>query len=228
VPKARTIAIDGPASSGKTTIGSALARRLGYAFLDTGMVYRAATLGALLAGVSIHDEEALVELLDRLRIEVRPAAVDDGRASTVLLNGEDVTWALRDKAVDDSVSPVSAHPRVRQRLLEVQRSVAAQGPVVMVGRDIGTVVLPEADLKIYLDASPEERARRRYRELLNRGVGADYDEVLHNVLERDSIDSGRAAAPLAQAPDAVYLDTTGMDIAEVLAVVEGLTCGCRN
>lgn len=223
--KPRTIAIDGPASSGKSTIGAALAGRLGYAFLDTGMVYRAATLAALRAGVSVQDESALVALVDCLSIGVSPPDVSDGRVTTITLNGEDVTWALREKQVDDNVSPVSAHPRVRARLLAVQRDMAALGPIVMVGRDIGTVVLPDAELKIYLDASPEERARRRHRELLQRGVQADYADVLANLRSRDKIDAGRSVAPLSQAADAYYLDTTGMDVEAVMARIEELVCG---
>ena len=166
-------------------------------------------------------------LVERLQISVSPPTVKDGRVTTITLDGEDVTWALRDKQVDDHVSPVSAHPLVRERLRGVQRSVASQGPVVMVGRDIGTVILPEADLKVYLDASVEERARRRHTELEARGVASDYSEVLANVRSRDATDSGRSVAPLAQAADAHYLDSTGMSVDQVLAHIEGLICGRR-
>ncbi len=191
------------------------------------MVYRAATLAALRAGVSVEDESALVALVDRPSIGVSPPSVSDGRVTTITLDGEDVTWALRSKPVDDNVSPVSAHPRVRERLLGVQRDMAAQGPVVMVGRDIGTVVLPDADLKIYLDASVEERALRRHRELVERGVALSYTDVLANLSSRDKIDSSRSVAPLSQAADAHYLDTTGMDVEAVIARIEELICG-RN
>ncbi|NLT41380.1 MAG: (d)CMP kinase [Anaerolineae bacterium] len=223
----RSIAIDGPAGSGKTTIGAELARRLGYAFLDTGMVYRATTLAAVRCGVSVHDEAALVALIGRVQIAVSPPAVDDGRVTTITLDGEDVTWALRERVVDDNVSPVSAHPLVRDRLLGVQRSVASQGPVVMVGRDIGTVILPGADLKVYLDASVEERARRRQAELQARGVASNYDEVLDNLRQRDAMDSGRSVAPLAQAPDAHYVDSTSLSVDSVLQHIEDLVRGCH-
>lgn len=225
MPKPSTIAIDGPAGSGKTTVGSALAQRLGYVFFDTGVVYRAATLAALRAGVSVTDEQAVLRVVEGMRLSVGPPDVPDGRTSTVTLDGEDVTWALRDREVDACVSPVSAHPTVRHRLSHLQRSVAVQGRVVVVGRDIGTVILPDADLKVYLDASPEERARRRYVELAARGGDATYEQVLENVCERDRIDSGRSVAPLRRAPDAFYLDSTGVGAEQVVEILERLICG---
>lgn len=224
MPKPRTIAIDGPAGSGKTTVGAALAERLGYTFFDTGVVYRAATLAALRAGVAVTDEQAVVRVVERMQLSVEPPHVRDGRTSTVKLNGEDVTWALRDRAVDENVSPVSAHPGVREQLRELQRRVAAQGNVVLVGRDIGTVILPDADLKVYLDASPEERARRRHAESVRRGEHMRYQEVLQNVCERDRIDSSRSVAPLCRAPDAHYVDSTGISATEVVARLERLVC----
>ncbi|MBC7225542.1 MAG: (d)CMP kinase, partial [Anaerolineae bacterium] len=171
MPLPSTIAIDGPAASGKSTIGGLLAKELGYLYLDTGVMYRAVTLEALRAGVDIADEEAVVALAHRLRIEVLPPGPEhrDGRPYTVLADGRDVTWEIRTPEVDAAVSPVSAYPGVREVLTEAQRQIGRRGRVVMVGRDIGTVVLPDADLKIYLDASPEERARRRYLERLDRG-----------------------------------------------------------
>jgi cytidylate kinase len=161
MPKPSTIAIDGPAGSGKTTVGAALAERLGYTFFDTGVVYRAATLAALRAGVSVTDEQAVIQVVEGMSLQVGPPHVHDGRTSTVTLDGEDVTWALRSREVDEGVSPVSAHPGVRERLRDLQRSVAAQGRVVVVGRDIGTVILPDADLKVYLDASPGRQRHLR-------------------------------------------------------------------
>lgn len=222
---ASTIAIDGPAGSGKTTVGAALAARYGYVLFDSGIVYRAATLAALRRGVDVTDEDALADLAAGMDVQVGPATAADGRLYTVFLDGEDVTWALREADVDANVSPVSAHPRVRQALLALQRRVAAQGRVVVVGRDIGTVVLPEADVKIYLDASPEERARRRHAELLKRGLPASYDEVLANVRLRDRIDSTRPVAPLCRASDAHYVDSSGLSVDEVVArivsIIEG-------
>lgn len=221
-----SIAIDGPAGSGKTTIGSALASRLGYLFLDTGVVYRAATLAALRAGVPIGDEVAVTRTAETMRLDVVPSAVEDGRFYTVLLDGEDVTWQLRAAEVEANVSPVSAYPGVRRALLGQQQRVARRGSVVVVGRDIGTVILPDADLKIYLDASAEERACRRYRELLDRGIVRSFDEILGNVNERDRVDSGRAVAPLRAAADAYRVDTTGVGIPEVLRRIEEIVTQC--
>jgi len=217
-----TIAIDGTVASGKSTIGKLLAERLGYTYLDTGAMYRAVTWIALQQGINIADEEVITALAESMVINITRPTVDDGRQYTVYANGEDVTWEIRRPEVDANVSPVSAYPGVRQALTEQQRRMGRQGRIVMVGRDIGTVVLPEADLKIYLDATVEERARRRHREILERGEEADYKEVLASMRRRDKIDSQREAAPLRPADDAVIIDTTELSIAEVLAEVEEL------
>ncbi len=224
-----TIAIDGPAASGKSTIGRLLARRLGYIYFDTGVMYRAVTWAALVRGVAIEDEAGVTALARRLRIDVLRPTVDDGRPYTVLADGQDVTWDLRRPEVNHGVSPVSAYPGVRAALTTQQRRIGRQGQIVMVGRDIGTVVLPDADLKIYLDAALEERARRRYREEQSLGKETDYERVLASLQRRDEIDSSRALAPLKPAHDAVVIDTTHLDIeqvmARVLALVEGLEGG---
>ena len=226
--KPSTIAIDGPAASGKSTIGELLAQRLGYLYFDTGVMYRAVTWAALARDVPIEDQAAVTALAERLRIDVVPADVDDGRQYTVRADGEDVTWAIRTPQVEGNVSPVSAYPGVRRALVVQQRRVAAEGRVVMVGRDIGTVVLPEADLKLYLDASVEERARRRWREVQARGGAADYGAVLASMRNRDRIDSNREASPLRVADGAVVIETTDMTIDQVLAqavrLVEGGAC----
>ncbi|HID88060.1 MAG TPA: (d)CMP kinase [Anaerolineae bacterium] len=214
-----TIAIDGPAASGKSTIGELLARRLGYLYFDTGCMYRAVTWVALERGIPIHDEAAITALAEELEIRITPPTAEDGRQYTVYADGQDVTWEIRRPEVDAHVSPVSAYPGVRAALTAQQRRIAQGGRVVMVGRDIGTVVLPGADLKIYLDASPEERARRRYRELLARGQEADYRAILREMRKRDTIDSQREAAPLRPAEDAVVVNTDGLSIAEVLEAV---------
>ena len=211
-----TIAIDGTAASGKSTIGGLLARRLGYLFFDTGVMYRAVTWMALKRGIDIADEEAVSALAESLHIDVVPPTVNDGRQYTVYADGEDVTWDIRRPEVDAHVSPVSAYPGVRRALTAQQRRIGLKGKVVMAGRDIGTVVLPEADLKIFLDASPEERARRRWKELRERGEEADYQQVLASIRRRDRIDSSRQYAPLRCAQDAVYVDTTHLSIEEVL------------
>ena len=225
VPRLSTIAIDGPAASGKSTIGGLLAERLDYLYLDTGAMYRAVTWAALQTGLDIADEAAISALARALNIEIARPVRDDGRQYTVLANGEDVTWQIRDPEVDRYVSAVSAYPGVRQALTEQQRRIAGQGRVVMVGRDIGTVVIPDADLKIYLDASPEVRARRRYLEILGRGEEADYESILQDMRRRDRIDSQRQVAPLRAAEDAVRVDTDNLSIAEVLRVVESLVEG---
>jgi cytidylate kinase len=220
--EARTliIAIDGPASSGKSTVGGLLAERLGYVYFDTGVMYRAVTWVALQRGVPIEDEAGVSALAEAIHIEVTRPTVDDGRQYTVLVDGRDVTWDLRRPEVDLAVSPVSAYMGVRRALTAQQRRLGLQGGVVMVGRDIGTVVLPEADLKIYLDATVEERARRRWLELRVRDPVADHGEVLEAMRRRDRIDSSRQLAPLCPAEDATILDTTGLDLEQVIARVE--------
>lgn len=218
-----TIAIDGPAASGKSTIAAALARQLGYLYFDTGVMYRAATWAALDRGLAIADEAAVTQLAESLQIDVNAPSQQDGRQYDVVCDGVDVTWAIRSPAVDANVSPVAVYPGVRSALTAQQRRIGLRGHVVMVGRDIGTVVLPEADLKIYLDASAEERARRRYAEVQARGDQAQtYNDILDNVKRRDAIDSGRATAPLKAALDAVIIDSTGLGIEDVIAQVEAL------
>jgi cytidylate kinase len=212
----KTIAIDGPAGSGKSTLGFLLAEELGYLYFDTGVMYRAVTLAAIQHGLAIEDEERIGQLANRVRIDVRPPTVNDGRASDVLLDGEDVTWAIRREAVNAAVSPVSTYAAVRAAMTAQQRRIAHENRVVMVGRDIGTVVMPDADLKIYLDASVEVRAERRYQELLARGEAADYDLVLASLQNRDRIDSGRKIAPLKPAEDAVIINADDLGIQEVL------------
>lgn len=214
-----TIAIDGPAASGKTTLAILLARILGYLYFDTGVMYRAITLAALQSGVSIDDEQACADLAEKVEIDVRPPSQQDGRTNDVCINGADRTWAIRQPEVDAHVSQVSAYPGVRQALTSKQRAIGRRGKVVMVGRDIGTVVLPEADLKIFLDASVEERARRRFVERLNRGEQVEYAEVLEAMRQRDQIDSSRDIAPLRPAEDAVILDSEGKSAEEVCAIV---------
>ncbi len=209
------IAIDGPAASGKSTVGKRVAEKLGFLLFDTGALYRAVTLAALQRGIPIEDEARIDELARAIHIDLIPATVADGRPYTVLVDGEDVTWAIRSESVDAHVSAVSAYPGVREALKHQQRRIARQGNVVMAGRDIGTVVFPEAPLKVYLDASPEVRARRRCEELRARGEPADFEEILAAVRQRDAIDSTRATAPLRIAEDAVVIHTDRMSVQEV-------------
>jgi cytidylate kinase len=218
----RTIAIDGPAGAGKSTVAAALADRLGYLYFDTGVLYRAVTLAALRRALALEDREALAQLVRQIHIDVLPPTTDDGRSLTVLLDNEDVTWAIREPLVDRNVSTVSAQSAVRQALLERQREVAERGGVIMAGRDIGTVVLPHADLKLYLEATPDERARRRAIEEQGRGLHRPFPEVLADIARRDDIDSHRALSPLRPADDAIIVDTEGLDIAGVLAAIDRL------
>jgi len=192
---------------------------LGYLFFDTGIMYRAVTWMALQQKLDLKDEAAVTSLAENAEIDIQPSSKDDGRICDVIIHEKDVTWDIRGGKVDSNVSVVSAYAGVRKALSEHQRRIGKRGKVVMVGRDIGTVVLPDADLKIYLDASAEERARRRYDELIARGKQADYDEILEKVIERDRIDSTRAVAPLRPADDAIQIDSDKLDAEQVFAQV---------
>ena len=211
-----TIAIDGPAGSGKSTLGKYLADQLGYLFFDTGVMYRAVTWEAAARGVDLTDEIAVTRLAEQIRIDVRSPSRQDGRTSDVLVDGKDITWEIRQPEVDANVSLVSTYSGVRKAMADEQRRIGLSGKVVMVGRDIGTVILPEADVKIYLEASDEERARRRYTELQRRGEEADYDEILAALRIRDQIDSTRSISPLYPADDAVILDSDRLTIEQVI------------
>lgn len=217
---ASIIAIDGPVASGKSSIGRQLADRLGYVFFDTGVLYRAITLLALQAGLDLNDTAALETLARTAVLRLTPPTVADGREATLLANGVDVTWAVRSKDVEDNVSRVAAVPGVRQALTAQMRAIGLRGRVVMVGRDVGTVIVPEAGHKLFLTASVETRARRRFAETQARGERRTYEDILANVRERDRIDTSRALAPLSAAPDAITLDTSDMDVPAVLAAIE--------
>jgi cytidylate kinase len=223
-PKAlpRAIAIDGPAGAGKSTIADMLAKRLNYLYFDTGVLYRAVTLAALRRGLDLRDEAALADLVVQVHIDVLPPTQRDGRGLTVTLDDEDVTWAIRTPDVDRNVSVVSAHGAVREALLHRQRAVASRGGVIMAGRDIGTVVLPDADLKLYLEASPGERAHRRAVEEQGRGVHRDFPQVLAEIERRDDIDLHRILSPLRPADDAIIVDTEGLTIDDVLARIDAI------
>ena len=221
------ITIDGPAASGKSTIGYALAEQLGYLYLDTGSMYRAVTLAALRAGIDPHDETAVTELAEGLDLKILPHRQEtDGRQYTVLLDGEDVTWDLRSPEVDANVSIVSSYPDVRREMVRRQREIGQEGGVVMVGRDIGTVVLPDAPLKLYVTATPEERARRRWLDRQAQGHQADYEDILADINRRDKFDSNREHSPLRAAADAVLIDNTDKTpdtvLEEVLSLIDSL------
>ena len=201
-----SIAIDGPSGAGKSTLAKMIAAELNFLYVDTGAIYRTVGLYAKKNNVDPHDGPAVTALLDTIEIDMNYG--EDG-LQRMYLNGEDVTTDIRQHEISAYASAVSAIPEVRAFLLEMQRSFARTNNVVMDGRDIGTVVLPDAQLKIFLTADPEDRARRRYEELLQRGQQADYETVLKDLIQRDYNDSHRASAPLRQAEDAVLLDTTG-------------------
>jgi cytidylate kinase len=204
------VAIDGPSGAGKSTVGRALARRIGARFIDTGVMYRALTLAALKQGIDLDDGPALGSLAETCRIEIERAPPGRGdQLEVVLLDGRDVTGEVREPRVDRAVSAVSRHPEVREAMLPIQRAAAFRGDVVMVGRDIGTVVLPDADLKVYLTASAEVRAARRAAEM---GAPDRYEEYLEEIRRRDQADSEREVAPLRIPAGALILDTGELDV----------------
>lgn len=200
------IAIDGPAGAGKSTLGALLAERLGYLYFDTGVMYRALALAALNTHLNLHDEAAIEALAQRIVIEVLPPATADGRQYTVLADGADVTWAIRAPDVERSVSIVARYPGVRRELVRQQQQIGRRGRVVMVGRDIGTIVMPDAELKIYLEASLDERARRRAQQQADAAQLPVLDEVRSALVRRDHLDEH----VLHAAPDAVHLQTDGL------------------
>ena len=217
----RTVAIDGPAGAGKSTIGALVAERLGYLFLDTGAMYRAVALAALRKGIDPDDAARLAELAKAVRITIGPPTKRDGRVYTVLLDGGDVTWDIRSADIDRVVSQVARVAGVRDAMVEQQRALAGRSRVVMVGRDIGTIVLPEAEKKIFLTASAGERARRREEELASRGERRPRPELLKEILRRDQLDTERAVSPLKAATDAVVVQTDGLSVKEALERVLG-------
>lgn len=217
-----TITIDGPASSGKSTIGQMLAQHLDYLYLDTGCLYRAVTVVSLRRGKPVDQEKTISNLAANITIDIKQPTVEDGRQYTVIANEEDVTSDLRTPEVDASVSIVSAYSGVRQILTKQMRTIGQRGRVVMVGRDIGTIVLPNAGMKLYLDASLSARALRRHNENLRQSLDSRYQEVLCNLRNRDLTDSHRDYAPLRIAPDAHVIDTTRMSPDDVLAEIMSL------
>jgi cytidylate kinase len=212
------ITIDGPASSGKSTLGELLAQRLGYVYFDTGVMYRALTLAAQQQALDLHDAAGLEALAARLQIEVLTPTHADGRQYTVLTDGQDVTWAIRGAEVDRDVSLVSSYPGVRSELIRQQREIGWRGQVVMVGRDIGTVVMPDAPLKVFLNASLDERARRRTHDQQARGRTASYEQVRAELARRDEQDEH----VMQPAADAVRLSSDDRTPEEMVAQVVAL------
>lgn len=206
------ITIDGPASSGKSTVARAIARRLSFRYLDTGAFYRAFTLKAMKAGADLEDEMELCKLVKQTNINV-----EDGRDGIrVLLDGEDVTKEIRDLKVTERVHFIASLAKVREHIVGLQKAAATGVDIVAEGRDTGTVVFPKADRKFYLDAQPEERARRRYKELRPGNKGISYERILEDIKQRDQRDSTREASPLRSGPDFIRIDTTGLNVEEVV------------
>jgi cytidylate kinase len=210
-----TITIDGPAGAGKSTLGEQLARRLGFLYFDTGVMYRALTLAAIRRNVAPGDAAALAALARDLDIDIQPPTADDGRQFTVQVDGEDVTWDLRGPDVDRNVSLASSHPPVREILRQRQRAIGLRGRVVMVGRDIGAIVLPEARLKIYLDASLRARAERRAAQLHARDQPADLGAIEADVARRDGLDHH----VMGRAPDAIVLSNDALSVEQEVEVI---------
>lgn len=217
------IAIDGPVAAGKGTTAKMVAQRLGYLYVDTGAMYRCLTLFAKQHGVDWKKEEAiaklLAEYLPKVELSIPSESERDGRLCTVKLNGDDVSWLIRTEEISAGVSVITQYSCVRDYVTPMARAIAKVQNVVMEGRDITTVVLPEADLKIYMDADPKERAARRHRELMTRGEDVSYEEVFNQLVERDKRDSQRTIAPLRKAKNAWILDTTGMTIDTVAELI---------
>ena len=207
------VAVDGTAGSGKGSVTKLVAERLNFVTIDTGAMYRCVTLAMLEQNVGLEEIDKIAEILKNTKIEFEENPEHES-GKKVLLNGNDVTDKIRSKEVNENVSPVSTIKIVREHLAQMQREMAKSIDVIMEGRDIGTNVFPNADVKIYLDASPEERAERRFRQNKVNGIDIPFEEILKNVKERDYIDSHREIAPLTKAPDAIYIDSTGMTIEE--------------
>ncbi|HES59929.1 MAG: (d)CMP kinase [Calditrichaceae bacterium] len=216
-----TIAIDGPAASGKSTTAKILADKLNYIYIDTGAMYRAATLAVLDQQIDVNDEKLVIEGVENSEIELKTG-------NRTFLNGRDVSHEIRAPRINEVISIISSYPQVRKRMVQLQQAMAKQGGVVMDGRDIGTVVLPNADLKVFMVASLNQRAERRLKELDQRGEKISLDAVKAEIANRDKLDSSRAASPLKKASDARELDTSNLSIEDQVRIIEGWTAEIIN
>jgi len=210
------IAIDGPAAVGKSTMGKLIARELGFLYIDTGAIYRAITWKVLKNNININDEEMISHLVSDIRLNIERInnqSLND--YYRIFVDGEDVTGEIRNPRIDQNVSQIARLPKVRKQLICLQRKLAEKGNIVMEGRDIGSVILPQADIKFYFTASEEERIKRRYKELIKKGYSIDYELVKKQIIQRDKIDSKRKYAPLIKAKDAILIDSTKKNIEEV-------------
>ena len=218
--KGLIIAIDGPAASGKSTTAQLLAQKLGYVYIDTGAMYRACALKAKKMGIDINDEESIRELLDDIDIRIE----NHNSKNRIFLDGEDVSEDIRADDISALASAISAIPAVRYKMVELQRKMGEKGSVILDGRDIGTFVFPTAEVKFFLTASPEVRAKRRWLELQQKGINKDFSEVLADLVKRDNNDSQRALAPLKKADDAIEVDTSNMTIEEQTDFLYQIIC----
>ena len=216
------IAIDGPAGAGKSTVAQKAAKELGILYIDTGAIYRAVTLAAVRRNIDLSNEDVLSSLAEEISIEM---VQDNKKLYRIFMDGSEVTEEIRKPQISRQVSQVAKIPGVRESLLEKQRDMASLGRVVMEGRDIGTKVFPEADFKFFLTAAPEERARRRYNELVASGYQVDWNTLLSEIKERDRIDSTRKTAPLVPAPNAIIIDCSQMNIEEVVNIIVSRVTG---
>lgn len=209
------IAIDGPAAAGKSTVAKIVAKKLSYIYIDTGAMYRALTLAALEKSIDVNHEDQLVDLLDKVEIEL----IQNDEGQNVMMNQKDVTLDIRTQHVSNQVSYIAKHPRIRKEMVKRQQNLAGKRDVVMDGRDIGTHVLPHAEVKVFLIATVEERAKRRYEENIEKGFPTDIEELKREIQQRDEIDSKRDVAPLIKADDAIEIDTTSLSIEEVAGII---------
>lgn len=210
------IAIDGPAAVGKSTIGKIIARELGFLYIDTGAIYRAITWKVLKNNINVYDEDTISNLVSNTYITIEKKNRNSLKGYyNIFIDGEDVTEEIRSPKIDQNVSQIAKLPKIRKQLIYLQRKLAKKGNIIMEGRDIGSVILPQADIKLYFTASEEERIKRRYKELVDKGYNIDYKEVKKQIVQRDEIDSKRKYAPLIKAKDAILIDSTEKSIEEV-------------